>query len=497
MLFQNPLLHSRSASATHWMAGIAIFLLLTMASSSVRLTTAKENPSSQSGAATLTEDSNEAIAVENLQKTAPTGEEQTPARRLRGQVLDLAGNPVPNATVWINASNDEAFSSSADANGKFEILYPPDMTRAMSPTRTVFAYAPGYSLQNRPWNEESITPPDQTIAIALPPASKSKLRILDSEGNPLSGATVTPIFMRSLLERDTNHLKYAPRESWGDRATFSSVTITPPKNLQIKETTDENGEVLISQVQALQLEDLFIEHASTGKQMATLHWDKALLNLHEFEKNSHPTILMDPKDGLASRDVKLEKTWQVQGRVLGASSKMPTDLKLTFIALNEERNRTTSNSTAIVNADGTFRSDRLAGGEKILLNSNVSSDSSYWPVVIRSQKNHEKSVWEIDVELKPTYKVHGRIIEKRTAVPVGNTQVSLSVQGSISERKTLSDEQGVYTAYLPAGGIHLGQVTPPKGYKTFLGSWNGEVSVPENGDGFVLPKIEVDLLGSE
>ncbi len=131
---------------------------------------------------------------------------------VKGRVLDEFGGPITDALVSHEPYSTEALSVSTDANGNFAFngLEAGDFDFAVS--------APGFSPQYR---QVSVQETDEPVQVRLKPGALLRLRLVDSQGQPVAAAKVG-------LEQWGEHrqkLKWSSESDADGRITWTSAPV--------------------------------------------------------------------------------------------------------------------------------------------------------------------------------------------------------------------------------------------------------------------------------
>lgn len=105
--------------------------------------------------------------------------ESAQAAKLTGSVVDIEGNAVPDATVWVTQQR-RVRTVETGADGTFTA---PDIDVALT---EVVGYKPGYALGGA----TALVVGDATVEIVLAPGDLITVKVLDVQSNPVAGATV-------------------------------------------------------------------------------------------------------------------------------------------------------------------------------------------------------------------------------------------------------------------------------------------------------------------
>ena len=183
-------LRSRSPQAFYWMSGL-LLLTASLLVGSVRLSTVQADEGAPNKpAVTQTGDANQSpnnkeIAANDVQMKV-----------VRGRVINEAGEPVASAQLWLPLQYQprRTVQATADDTGNFALKCPTDWIspRLSGSSWTIWAYAPGHSIQTHSAFEVVRGDGDKTYTIQLPPESNTRFKVLTPDGQPLPDVLVQP-----------------------------------------------------------------------------------------------------------------------------------------------------------------------------------------------------------------------------------------------------------------------------------------------------------------
>jgi RNA polymerase sigma factor (sigma-70 family) len=166
---------------------------------------------------------------------------------ISGRVVGRDGKPVPNAKLFVFDSEGwrPAPQPTANPDGKFAFALPPDTDRQSYPG--LFATAPDLGLGGD-WAGVAVTAPSKEVVLKLPQDEPVRGRVVDLEGRPVSGATVTVTDLATGADDTLNEWVRLWAKDWEQQYKAYS-TLTTGRWLYVKKaatpffqaTTDADG----------------------------------------------------------------------------------------------------------------------------------------------------------------------------------------------------------------------------------------------------------------
>ena len=370
---------------------------------------------------------------------------------VRGRVVDAALNPVGGVKLWLPLAYQprRTVQATTDEAGNFELNCPADW---ISPTVigsswTVWAYAPGHSIQSQSVWEALRGNSDEKYTIQLPPQSKTRFKVLSPNGKSLTDVLVQPQNYRTSVGYD--------------RVPEEMLSLVSAR-------TGKGGFVTLPAIQSKPLFIVKLEHEKFGQQ----------------------TIRVDFNHDEPKREIKLRPTGAIKGKLIGENPKWTRGVKLMFTTDNQDDGKDTQGyAEAVTDAEGKFEVPMIASGGPI--RTYVTLDPKL-PIRPRLKDNLYLTAGEtlpLDIPLVAAPLVHGKLITKSTGEPVPNAEISLGYNAYQQRTSATTDENGQYQGRVLPGAVRV-QIISMAGFIQLGEPWKDPFQVPEM-DEFELPTIEV------
>jgi hypothetical protein len=450
LLANDQSLQSRSTQAFIVLSGI-LLLMISMAISSVRLGTVQGQESSPDEPVTT-------ITGGDNMPAATSGQvaKDNNARIVRGQVVNAAGKPVPNAKLWLPLQMQprRTVEATADDTGKFELICPDGWISPSSSKSfwTVWVYAPGYSIQSQSVYDVVRRNADKEYTIQLPPESSTNFRVLTQDGQPLSDVLVKP----------------------QNYKTSVAYELIPEEMMTIFQArTSGNGLVTLPAIESGPLFRIEMLHEKFGRQI----------------------IRVDSKIIEAERVVRLRPIASIKGRLASENPEWVRNVKLVFTTeLQQVWNETEGVAEVVTDGEGNFQVPMIASGGPLHTYVRVNPELLVRPKLSEDVFLTAGETFELEIPLVDVTVVCGKVVAKSTSQPVANAEVLLGY-GSSDQRETVTtDENGEYEGRVLPGRVSVQIVSLPDGLVQLGTPWDKPYQVPANIGSFELPAIE--LVGS-
>lgn len=404
---------------------------------------------------------------------------QTPAKAIRGKVIDDNGNPVVGAELWMPMFLPERriLATNSDEKGEFSLNVPLRwITRVppQPPAVIIWAYAEGHRLGTGPepfgMNVARDVP---EVVIRLGSATDTEFVILDPEGRPRINATVEPYHVQ------------------GGIGTFAVPQELVPR---IRAITDAEGRVKFPAIPRDRLNDVRITTDDLGVQE------------QPFSRN--------PLAASEQRTIRLRATGKIEGRVIADQPEMARGVRLIFktdefsfrkapptpeeAAASAPELLTKGVAEVVSDEQGRFAVPAIASGS-LRIEGPVDDELPYGlklPRAMGSVKVKAGETTTLEIPLAPTITARGSIVAADTGEPVRGATVAISSMEPGGKRvQAVSDIQGRFTVrVLPGRHMLFVGGKPGKYSQNYcqLGSpFDSAYEVPEHVKEFDWPPIEL------
>lgn len=447
LLTNRQSLQSRSTQAFCWVSGILLFMI-SMAIGSVRLGTVqvqeippKKPAAIQTGDESPLENTNDQVARDSNSKS------------VRGQVVNEAGKPVPGAKLWLPLRWEprRTVEATADEAGKFELTCPIDWIGPSfrGSSWTIWAYAPGYSIQSQSVYEVVRGESNKEYKIQLPPASDTRLKVLTPNGQPLGAVLVKP----------------------HDYETSVAYELVPEEMLAfVSARTADNGLVDLPAIQSGPMFRIETHDEEFGRQI----------------------IRVDNNKKTADHAIRLRPIASIKGRLTSEDPEWVRNVKLTFITDNQDEWKVPQGmAETVTDNDGNFQVPKIASGGP--LHSYVHTDPALpvRPVLSENVFLTAGETVELEIPLLAAPTVRGKVVAKSTRKPVANAEIFLFYGSFHQNGYVTTDENGEYQGRVLPGGVRVHIFYLPDGFVQLGLPWDEPYQVLANVDSFELPTIEV------
>jgi protocatechuate 3,4-dioxygenase beta subunit len=335
---------------------------------------------------------------------------------LAGRVVDSEGKPVADATIWILRFGEPAKGATrTDADGKFTLPPDPkvDRTRTHAGGRVHFgATKPGFGMALPPERVD----PKQLVLKLVPDDVPIRGRIVDLQGKPVAGATVTPLEVWATPD-DTldNWLKAiraeedAPREVSANlfrRKATPAPTLSPTK-------TDAQGHFTFTGVGS----DRLLRVRVSGPTIATAEVELVTHAMPPVRVNYDPK---NPKFGQVTYhgstfDFAADPTQPFEGVVTDKETGKPIPGALVHCDFPYRIETTTDDR-------GRYRLVGLAPGRHRLV-ATPAAGEPFLPRLQTGGRENSESQVTLDFALTRGALVEGTLTDARTKKPIAGARV--------------------------------------------------------------------------
>jgi RNA polymerase sigma-70 factor (ECF subfamily) len=331
--------------------------------------------------------------------------------RVRGRVVDAAGQPVSGAEIWKSTGGNYTFGSvvtTSDARGEFVVHGTPSYLGARKE-----GYAPSYLLDPRPADGR-----EATIELRLDRAgARISGRVVDASGAPIAGALV-------LAGVERGYVVVLPE---GGQANWP-----PAQALR----TDADGRFTTASMRARYETPVQVWAAGFGPAIETV----------------------DLQDGATRElEVVLEREAIVAGVVRDAAGRAVSGASVrSFFEHQEFRS-----AKCTAGADGSFRLPGLPSGAVKL---RADADGHGKIEASLTLVAGETTAWE--PRLEPEYRIAGRVVDENGAGRAGVPVYADGTDTTRTDRKTSArtDANGAFTLRCEYAGTFEVRVGPPTGF---------------------------------
>ncbi len=384
-------------------------------------------------------------------KSEKPGKENVPT--IRGRVVDEKGRGVAKAQLWLPLREEPPTQAEAvaDEHGSFQLTVPDDWLDQPFWRRRgeIWAYAKGHAIARAPVEAALFDGSKDPIEICLGPLTKTSFLVVDPEGKPVVGASVTPQGF------------YVPKLNRHDQ---------PPAPLAslLSAVTDEKGGAALPAVSTRHLTMLRVVSKGYGTQ-------------------DH--VFLDAPEDAPERTIGLRSVGRIEGQVIAAKPEWARGIKLTFRGV---RGHPPAGGSAAVetDADGKFVVPQMAAGRYYF----IDTLDPRLPVRALPQRDHVivagGETTTVTIPLVPAVRVRGRvrIVESDKPLPGAIVRVHGNLREGVEVR---ADDEGRYELLLAPGNVYLNVHVPREYYQKLVPRFIGSVTVPEGVETFDLPTIEL------
>lgn len=442
-------IRSQSTQVFYWTSGL-LLLAVSMLVGSIQLSATladevpKENPSE-----TLTVDSEN--AKEDPQQASDS------VRVVRGRVINEAGQPVTGAKLWLPLRPrppQRTIEAEVDEAGNFELNVPTDWlsARIVDSSWTVWAYAPGYSIQSQDVFEALRKNTDTQYTIRLPSGNNASFKVLAPDGQALGDVLVQPRNYRT-----TVGYEWVPEEM----QPFVSAR------------SDQKGLVHLP---AMETNSLF------KIEMASDKFGRQMVRVDGYSKSAVP-------------EIRLQRTASMKGRLVGENPEWVREVKVYFNVENRFGGTGPQGLAEVVtNSEGRFEVPLIAGGGQLRTHVDLDSKLPVRPILPENVYLTADETVELEIPLVPAPLVQGKVVAKSTGEPVANVEISIRYGTPGQSEVVATDERGLFQARALPGPVKAQIIVLPFGFEQLGEPWSKPVQIPEKVEEFELPTIE--LVGS-
>ena len=348
---------------------------------------------------------------------------RTESFTISGCCLDEAGNPVPNARLWLPLRPEfldyaATLETVADDAGKFAFQIPAELRgpSAALQLSTIYAYEPGHAVGIASAYKQLKLGDLSAVEVQLPNSATTTYRILDPGGDPVADARVEP---------------------WHIPAG-GIYPIALQRLLEV--TSDALGIVKLRGIRESDIRSVRVHHLVWGAQ------EFSELNNRRLPSNN---------------DLRLKLVGGIVGRVQTDGGETVAGIPVyasTETEFSQFRGEPTGYATTVTNADGHFEMPVVAAGSG-KLNFYVDRDQP-WRVRPggRFTVRIDETV-ELNVSLERAVRAKGIVRTADTRAPVPHAQVHLrhgDLTGQLmTTEQTVTDEKGRFEAFVLPGEVRM------------------------------------------
>jgi beta-lactamase regulating signal transducer with metallopeptidase domain len=401
---------------------------------------------------------NKALAPPKLGERQKSGREDVTVtdenlKRVRGRVVDEAGKPVAGAKLWLPLQYQprRTVEATADVEGKFELKFPFDWIspRVSGSSWTVWAYAPGYSIQSQSVYEVLRKGSNEEYTIQLPPEAKVRFKVLSTDGKPLAGVLVQPKNYRTTVGFDL-----VPEEML---ATVSA-------------RTNDDGLVTLAAIQPGPLYLLQMTSDVFGRQ----------------------SIRVDANPDAPDREIRFQPTSSIKGKLVAENPEWVRGVRIVFETANRTEGQDAQGTAEVVtDGDGHFEAPLIASGGPLLTYVFLDAKLPVRPRLSEEVYVRPGETLDLEIPLVAAPLVQGKVVHKSTGKPVPNAEISLGYGSYRQSEQVITDENGQYAGRVVPGPIGVHIIVLPDNLVQLESSWEKTIRVPSGVKEFDLPAIEV------
>lgn len=437
-------LRNQSTRAFCWFSGLAL-LLLAIAISSVRLSTVQ--------AQVFVSEKPIDVNVDESGSSANAQVKEANIKTVRGQVVDSTGAPVANAKLCLPLQwhPRRTIEAATDATGRFELICPADWIspKVSGSFCTLWAYAPGYSIQSQSVHGVVRGESVEEYTIQLPSESNTRFRVLAPNGQPLIGVEVQP-------------------QNYKTSVAYEAV---PEELLNgLVGRTDEDGFVKLPAIQLAPLFSLEMRHKEYGRQ----------------------SVRIDNSQTSEYREIRLRDVASIKGRLISENPEWVRKVKLSFATDNQERSKEPQGIAEVVTDDeGNFQVTAIASGGPLRTHAAIDPALPVRPVYREGLFLTVGETVDLEIPLVDAPLVRGKVVAKSTGKPIANAEMYLDYGGLLQSDRVVTNDRGEYQGHVLPGKVRVYPISLPSGFVQLGTPWSEPYDVPANVDRFDLPTIEV------
>ncbi len=364
-----------------------------------------------------------------------------------GLVVGPDGRPAAGAEViaaggsWDDEAPAPLGRTSADAEGRFSLRLEADPEGRDRPT--VWAYRPGFVAASAPIDRDAAAGSPVRLALGAP--AHAGFTVAGPERRPVAGARIIP---RRLARGDLDVPEALGR-------------LAGP-------TTDGEGRAVVTAFRPEELVGVRVESAGYGVQ------------LRDFRGR-------DGQADVGDKPVELTATGRVVGRVVAEDPKAVAGL--TVHVGSTAGGRPIGVAGAITDGSGRFEVPAIAAGD-LTIRARPRAGSPDLPGRLARRSLAPGGSAEVEIPLRRGVRVFGSARDGRDGRPVAGVVVAVLPSGPAEPLRLLTDADGRYESYVPAGTATHRVLKVPAPYlppPDFLGP--RPVDVPAAIAGLELPAI--------
>ncbi|XZE18939.1 M56 family metallopeptidase [Pirellulaceae bacterium SH449] len=400
----------------------------------------------------------------------PQQNDSDPLRIVRGQVVNENGMPISNAKLWLptNMPPRRTIEITADSNGRFELKCPEEWIESRDFYMGLYAwvFAPGYSIETVPVFKYMIQESSDESTIALVPEEQVRIKVMSHLGMPCRDAKVK----LSLY-------------------TLGQNAHSIPEEIvnALIGTTNEEGIVTLSAIQANRLFAVEVESDDSGRQIFRMDNDNA-----NAPDTSVTTMTLKPSGGLKGKLIADQPEWVQNVKIYFRSDEMNTVRDPRGVA------------EVTTNELGEFHVPKIISQSSLRVTVMIDPQLPVRPRIPMSLSVQEGETYEFNIPLVHAPMVIGKVVTKAEGAPVADAQISLyyggpyvsvsSGLGTQSER-VVTDERGEFRGRVLPGNMTVHFFSLPNRLVRLRPRLETAYAIPSDVEEFTLPTFEV--LGSK
>lgn len=405
-----------------------------------------------------------------LADNEPQQNDSDPLRIVRGQVVDDKGMPIPNATLWVptNWKPRRTMEATSDSDGRFELKFPEEWveSRDFYMGLYMWAIAPGYGIETTSVFKHLIQESGDELKIALAPEEQVRIKVMSHLGTPCRDVKV----------------------KLSSYTVGQNVSSIPEEIVNaLTGTTNEEGIVTLSAIQADRLYAVEVESDDSGRQIFRMNNKNA-----NAPDTSMTTFTLRPSGGLKGKLIADKPEWVQNVKIYFRSDEMNTVRDPRGVA------------EVTTNELGEFHVPKIISQSSLRVTVMIDPQLPVRPRIPMSLSVREGETYEFNIPLVHAPMVIGKVVTKAEGAPVANAQISLSYGGpyvSVSSglgtqsERVVTDERGEFRGRALPGSTTVHFFSLPNRLVRLRPRLETAYAIPSNVEEFTLPTFEV--LGSK
>lgn len=358
----------------------------------------------------------------NSKADPPPALSSAEAFTISGRCIDEAGNPVPNARLWLPLRPEfldyaATLEAVADGAGKFMFTIPSKL-REPSPRlqfSRIYAYEPTYAVGIASAYKQLNLSDLSAVEVTLPAAAATTYRVFDPAGDPVANARVEPWHLPA-----------------GD---------IYPESLRelLQNESDDRGQVTLQSIREGDIRSVRVQHADWGEQ--------------EFSELNNRRVG-------GNDELRLSLVGGIRGRVVSEGDGPVAGIPV-YAITRQEFSRAEGDAegyaTTFTDAEGRFEMPVIAAGSgpiNFYVNQNQPwRVRAFGGIVVKPDE-----LSELNVSLEKAVRVSGKVQTADAQQPVPAAQVHIR-HGDLTKNwmteQTITDEAGHFEAFVLPGEIRM------------------------------------------